>query len=174
MREAGYENGFEMDFYVPTGFLPKVEQIAQVVAQDLARIGIRTRIITMPFADMLPVMRRHEAPGLFYFFSSPTLDPNSNAVAFWADNGFYNQALLPELGLQRLFEEESAEFDPERRKEILKRAWIAHYEGAGWLFLHETVQASVFNSNRVVWEPDGGPDRLPTAPQVWEFKVLPA
>jgi peptide/nickel transport system substrate-binding protein len=171
MKEAGYEDGFEVDFYLGTGFFPKSEQVILAVAQDLAKIGIRTKVITMPFADLLPVMRKHEAPGLFYFGSSATVDANGNAVAFWADEGFYNQAFLPELGLQKLFEEESAEFDPVKRKEILKRAWTAHYEGAGWLFLHETIQASVY-TDKVAWEPSGGPDRIPRVPANYQFKVL--
>jgi peptide/nickel transport system substrate-binding protein len=171
MKEAGYEDGFDIDLYLGTGYYPKSDQVVLVVAQDLAKIGIRTKLITMPFADLLPIMRKHEAPGLFYFGASPTVDANSNATAFWADEGFYNQALLPELGLQKLFEEESAEFDPAKRKEILKKAWIAHYEGAGWLFLHETVQASVY-SDKVAWEPAGGTNRIGRIPANWEFKVL--
>lgn len=172
MSEAGYEDGFDVPLYLGTGFFPQADQVVLVVQQDLAKIGIRTELITMPFADYLPVIRDKSVWGLHYFGTSGTAEVQSNAQAFWADDGFYNQSPIPGSRLHELHLAQSQEFDPDRRKEILKEAWIEHYTQASWIFLHQVVQVSVFNNKKVRWLPDGGSEALPTAPSSWEFQVL--
>lgn len=63
-------------------------------------------------------------------------------------------------------------FDPERRAELLKEAWIEHDTQAGWLFLHQEIQMAVYSNKTVRWSADAGADRLPFAPAEWKFEVL--
>lgn len=172
MKEAGYEDGFDVPLYLGTGYFPQSDEVVLVVQQDLAKIGIRTELRTMPFADYLPVIRDKSVWGLHYFGTSGTAEVQSNAQAFWADDGFYNQSPIPGSRVNELFEAQSKEFDPDRRKEILKEAWIEHYTQASWIFLHEVVRVSAYNNKKVRWLPDGGEDALPAAPAAWEFQVL--
>jgi peptide/nickel transport system substrate-binding protein len=48
LAEAGYPDGFALTLHAPNDRYVNDEQIAQAVAQMLARIGIRTRVETMP------------------------------------------------------------------------------------------------------------------------------
>ena len=48
LAEAGYPNGFMLTIHSPNNRYTNDEKVAQVVAQQLARIGIATRVETMP------------------------------------------------------------------------------------------------------------------------------
>lgn len=48
LAEAGYAEGFALTLHAPNNRYVNDEQLAQTVAQMLARIGIRTRVETMP------------------------------------------------------------------------------------------------------------------------------
>lgn len=172
MAEAGYEDGFDVPLFLGTGYFPQADEVVLVVQQDLAKIGIRTTLTTMPFADYLPVIRDKTTWGMHYFGSSGTAEVQSNATAFWADDGFYNQSPIPGSRLNELYEAQSKEFDPALRKEILKEAWIEHYTQATWLFLHQVTQVSIYNNKKVRWMPDGGSAEVQVGPEAYEFDVL--
>ncbi len=172
MVEAGYAEGFDVPLYHGTGYFSQSDEIVQIVQQSLEKIGIRAEILTMPFADELPIIRDKTVWGLFYFGSSGTADVEGNALAFWGDEGFYNQSAIPGSKLDDLTQAQKSAFDSEERAEILKEAWILHYTQQGWIFLHEEIQTAVYSSKRLRWEPDGGEDRLKFAPSEYEFHVL--
>jgi len=48
LAEAGYADGFTLTLYAPNNRYVNDDQVAQAVAQMLARIGIRTKVETMP------------------------------------------------------------------------------------------------------------------------------
>lgn len=51
LAEAGYADGFDLEFYVYGGLLPGDTLIFQQVAQDLTNIGVRTQMRQVPFPD---------------------------------------------------------------------------------------------------------------------------
>jgi len=60
LAQAGYAEGFGLSLHAPNNRYVNDEQIAQAVAQMLARIGVRTRVETMPVAIYLGKARRRE------------------------------------------------------------------------------------------------------------------
>ena len=171
MVEAGYADGFDVPLYHGSGYFTQSQDIVQIVVQSLEKIGIRAELLTMPFADELPIIRDKTIWGMFYFGSSGTTEVQGNATAFWGNDGFYNQSAIPGSTLNDLYLEQTGEFDAERRADLLKQAWIEHYTQAGWIFLHEEIQTAVYSKKTLIWEPDGGADRLNRAPAEWEFHV---
>ena len=41
LTEAGFANGFEIDYYSPTGRYPKDREVAQVIVEQLSKVGSR-------------------------------------------------------------------------------------------------------------------------------------
>ena len=41
LTEAGFPNGFEIDYYSPTGRYPKDREVAQVIVEQLSKVGIK-------------------------------------------------------------------------------------------------------------------------------------
>jgi peptide/nickel transport system substrate-binding protein len=60
LAEAGYPDGFAMILAAPNNRYVNDDQIAQAVAQMLARIGIRARVETLPISAYLPKARNGE------------------------------------------------------------------------------------------------------------------
>ena len=46
MTEAGYPGGFEIDYYSPTGRYPKDREVAQVIVEQLSKVGIKANLKT--------------------------------------------------------------------------------------------------------------------------------
>jgi peptide/nickel transport system substrate-binding protein len=46
LAEAGLANGFEIDYYSPTGRYPKDREVAQVIVEQLSKVGIKANLKT--------------------------------------------------------------------------------------------------------------------------------
>src|SRR6266511_6164292 len=46
LTEAGFVNGFEIDYYSPTGRYPKDREVAQVIVEQLSKVGIKANLKT--------------------------------------------------------------------------------------------------------------------------------
>jgi len=62
LAEAGYPDGFNLLLGAPNNRYVNDEQIAQAVAQMLARIGIAAKVEAVPFSVYLPRARKGEFP----------------------------------------------------------------------------------------------------------------
>ena len=60
LAEAGYPNGFGITLAAPNNRYINDEQVAQAVAQLWSRIGVQTKVVTMPMATYVPKMRNGE------------------------------------------------------------------------------------------------------------------
>ena len=83
MAEAGYEDGFTVDFYVPSSNVEGIDlvMLAQKVQQDLKAIGIETKLIPEDVMISLETYRNGEQPlGLWYW--SPDYPDNTSNLAF--------------------------------------------------------------------------------------------
>jgi len=143
LAEAGYPDGFAMTLSAPNNRYVNDEQIAQAVAQMLARAGIRVRVETFP----LNVYLTKGAKGEFAFamlgwgsFSGDlalralvaTPDPSKGFGAFnWSG---YSSARVDEL-LERAF----ASVDDKRREEIAREAMRAAMRDYAVIPLHHQV-----------------------------------
>jgi peptide/nickel transport system substrate-binding protein len=143
LAEAGYPDGFAMTLSAPNNRYVNDEQIAQAVAQMLARAGIRVRVEIFP----LNVYLTKGAKGEFAFamlgwgsFSGDlalralvaTPDPSKGFGAFnWSG---YSSARVDEL-LERAF----ASVDDKRREEIAREAMRAAMRDYAVIPLHHQV-----------------------------------
>jgi len=60
LREAGYPNGLELNFWTPEGRYLKDRQIAEAVQAQLAQIGIKAKLRVMEWGAYLDSCIRHE------------------------------------------------------------------------------------------------------------------
>ena len=155
MAEAGYADGFEVDFYGTTGFQAITDPVALSVQQYLEAIGIRTRLKLEPLPDFRARFATKEAPGLFYYFANQNPDPVSVLNAEVAEDGTLTTAYYPETTLQEKLEAVRGEFDEPTQTELIASLAEELYTNASWLFLFENVDVSVIRSN-LEWNINGG------------------
>lgn len=104
LKEAGYENGFATDFLISKGFWSGVsrEDLALLVSEDLAKIGIAVTVRAVPYAEWRNELAGGTYKGLFgAFWFSDYPDPENNAVAFSSTGGLmalragFNETISP-------------------------------------------------------------------------------
>ena len=129
-------------------------------------MGIKVNIKSQSFNDLLPAMRDHKIPGLFMFVVNNAAEPSSTMAAELKTGGVYTKSSY--LDLDKLYDEQSAEFDPVKRKEKLGKLWNAWYDNASWIFLYESVRSGVLSS-KLDWKPE---TLVTSHAEYWNIKVL--
>lgn len=167
LSEAGFAGGIQTDMYVGTGRVAATTELALAVQSYLADVGIKVNIKSQSFNDLLPFMRDHKIPGLFMFVVNNAAEPNSTMIAELKTGGVYTKSSYPEI--DKLYDQQSAEFDAVKRKALLGQLWNAWYDNASWIFLYESVRAGVVNSSKIDWQPES---LVTSHAEYWNIKVL--
>jgi len=74
LAEAGYPQGFEVDFACPNNRYINDEEICQAVTAMWSRIGVRAKLRTLPLVTYFPMIQRYEASIYMLGWGVPTFD----------------------------------------------------------------------------------------------------
>ncbi|MDA0260711.1 MAG: ABC transporter substrate-binding protein [Proteobacteria bacterium] len=136
LAEAGYPNGFDI-LMETSGVFGAAGDIFQVMASDLAKVGINVTINVMPFSERTKLFNGNSWKGditSFTSFFSPPQDASIPFSVYGCDlpNTF---TCIPKL--TPLIKAQANEMDPEKRLEILKELMKLSNEEALALYLFE-------------------------------------
>ncbi len=116
LAEAGYPNGFDAGDLTP---LPPFTTMGEAVANDLARVGIRTRLRSMERATFMEAWRSKKLGGVIVTVSAA---PGSTAVrleSFVIGSAPYASGSYPDI--DDLFVQQARERDRTKREALLHR-----------------------------------------------------
>ena len=74
LAEAGYPNGFEVEFSCPNNRYINDEAVCQAVTAMWSRVGVKAKLRTMPVANYFPMLQRNEASIYLLGWGVPTFD----------------------------------------------------------------------------------------------------
>ncbi|MES2953925.1 MAG: ABC transporter substrate-binding protein [Pseudomonadota bacterium] len=74
LADAGYPNGFEVDFACPNNRYINDEEICQAVTAMWSRIGVKAKLRTLPLVTYFPMIQRFEASIYMLGWGVPTFD----------------------------------------------------------------------------------------------------
>ncbi|MDP2819110.1 MAG: ABC transporter substrate-binding protein [Polaromonas sp.] len=74
LAEAGYPQGFEVDFACPNNRYINDEEICQAVTAMWSRIGVKAKLRTLPLVTYFPMIQRYEASIYMLGWGVPTFD----------------------------------------------------------------------------------------------------
>lgn len=74
LAEAGYPQGFEVDFACPNNRYINDEEICQAITAMWARAGVRAKLRTLPLVTYFPMIQRYEASIYMLGWGVPTFD----------------------------------------------------------------------------------------------------
>lgn len=158
MKEAGYENGFEVSMIAPNNRYVNDEKIAQAVASMLAKINIKVNLKTMPkaqywdqfdlrAADIQMIGWHSDTEDSGNFSEYLTMTPNKETGYGQYNSGNYSNARVDELVLGA-----QSETDMAKRKAMLQEVEQILYDEAAFIPLH-WQHLSWGASNKVALEP---------------------
>ena len=74
LAEAGYPNGFEVDFACPNNRYINDEEICQAITAMWAKVGVKAKLRTLPLVTYFPMIQRYEASIYMLGWGVPTFD----------------------------------------------------------------------------------------------------
>ncbi len=142
LKEAGYPNGFDIEFWHPSGRYTADKIAAEAIQSNLANVGIRVKLRTGGWALVAPTIRKGKAPIFFYGFGAglgdgDTVLYNKFHSSNWGRKGNYTRYKNPDM--EKLVEEARGVTDPAKRKALYKKAAKIVIDDAPWLFFKQEM-----------------------------------
>jgi peptide/nickel transport system substrate-binding protein len=74
LADAGYKDGFEVDFACPNNRYINDEEICQAITAMWAKVGVKAKLRTLPLVTYFPMIQRYEASIYMLGWGVPTFD----------------------------------------------------------------------------------------------------
>jgi peptide/nickel transport system substrate-binding protein len=128
LAEAGYPDGFGLTLHAPNNRYVNDEQIAQAIAQLLARVGIQTRVDAMPSSVYFSRGSKLEFSFLLVGWGADTMEASSPLKALLATfnaakgMGAANRGRYSNPKLDAVLDQALTTVDDSKRERLLQQA----------------------------------------------------
>jgi peptide/nickel transport system substrate-binding protein len=122
LSEAGFPNGFEIDYYSPTGRYPKDREVAQVIVEQLSKVGIKANLKTPEWSIFNTDYKNGKYP--IYLTGRGSLTDADTLFQQYFRTGMTRRTLgYSNPKLDEILEAQQQTFDVKKREKLL---WEAH------------------------------------------------
>ncbi len=143
LARAGYAEGFAMTLHAPNNRYVNDDQIAQAVAQMLARVGIATKVETLPINVYLPRARNGDFSFSLLGWGSFSGDLALRALLAAPDAGkgygAWNWSHYANAALDKLLDQGFATVDEKKREAIAREAAAIALKDQALVPLHHQI-----------------------------------
>lgn len=144
LAEAGYPQGFEVDFACPNNRYINDEEICQSVAAMWAKIGIKAKLRTLPLTTYFPMIQRYEASIYMLGWGVPTFDALYSLQSLVRTvgaqgDGNYNVGRYSNPQMDALVERIKKEVDQKNRNALIEQALLLEHQDVSHIPLHNQV-----------------------------------
>ncbi|MCL4459704.1 MAG: ABC transporter substrate-binding protein [Chloroflexi bacterium] len=151
LAEAGYPNGFEVNFDTSVGRYLMDKEVAEAVAGYLAKVGVKANLKVLEWGVYTEMrVSRKVDPLYFLGWGNTTFDADGQIRQVMHSKGassFYSNAAL-----DKLLDEARFTIDEKKRLEDYHKASKLIHEEAPWIFLYQQVDIYAARKN-VDWKP---------------------
>jgi peptide/nickel transport system substrate-binding protein len=140
LAQAGYPNGFEVDFLVPLGQYNKVKDVAEAIAGMLKAVGIRAKLRTQDQDSGFAAIQNGKV-GMYIFGRGSVVDPSEYLHQYFR-TGVTKRLEFSSPTVDAALVAEQASFDPAQRVKLLQKAMSALMDEApvAWLYQYQGLQ----------------------------------
>ncbi len=157
--QAGYPNGFTVEFHHPTGRWIKDVEVAQAIAGMLAKVGVQTTLSTGEYTSFFNTWASGAYKGLTMIGTLNQYDADQVYQLFLYSKGRWGVYVGNDAKLDALYETQNTELDAKKRAQTLQEMESYVHDQAYWLFLY--FQDDVYASNKKLkW-------RAPSNEKIW-------
>ena len=144
LAEAGYKDGFEVDFACPNNRYIADERICQAVAAMWSKVGVKAKLRTMPLVSYFPMIQRHEASIYMLGWGVPTFDALYSLQSLvrtvgTGGDGNYNVGRYSNERMDYLVDRVKVETDAPVRARMLTEALQLSNDTVSHIPLHDQV-----------------------------------
>lgn len=138
LKEAGYPNGVEIDFYTANGRYINDRQSSQAIVPMLRAVGFKVKFHTPEYSTHWPLVRKGKRP--FYYQGRGSVVDPSAAIAQYFETGVSPRIMWSNAEFDATVKAERREFDEEKRKKLLLKAFNIIQEEVPAFFLWRIQQ----------------------------------
>jgi peptide/nickel transport system substrate-binding protein len=155
LAQAGYPNGFEVDFLVPVGQYNKVKDVAEAIGGMLNEVGIRARLRTQDQQSGFAAIQNGKV-GMYIFGRGSVVDPSEYLHQYFR-TGVTKRLEFSNPNVDAALRAEQASFDPAQRVKLLQKAMSLLLDEAPtvWLYQYQGLQGV---SNKFDFKANPGED----------------
>ena len=155
LAEAGYPNGFEVDFLVPLGQYNKIKDVAEAIGGMLKEVGIRAKLRTQDQDSGFAAIQNGKV-GMYIFGRGSVIDPSEYLHQYFR-TGVTKRLEFSIPAVDAALEAEQASFEPAQRVKLLQKAMSVLLDEApvAWLYQYQGLQGV---SNRFDFKANPGED----------------
>jgi peptide/nickel transport system substrate-binding protein len=144
LADAGYPNGFEVDFACPNNRYINDEEICQAVTAMWAKVGIKAKLRTLPLVTYFPMIQRYEASIYMLGWGVPTFDAlyslqSLTRTVGTGGDGNYNVGRYSNQRMDYLVDRVKAETDLPVRNRMLTEALKLQNDTVAHIPMHNQV-----------------------------------
>ncbi len=144
LADAGYPQGFEVDFACPNNRYINDEAVCQAITAMWARVGVKAKLRTLPLVTYFPMIQRYEASIYMLGWGVPTFDALYSLQSLVRSvgaggDGNYNVGRYSNPQMDALIERVKVETDLKNRNELIEKALILSHEDVSHLPLYNQV-----------------------------------
>jgi len=144
LADAGYPQGFEVDFACPNNRYINDEAVCQAVTAMWARIGVKAKLRTLPLVTYFPMIQRYEASIYMLGWGVPTFDALYSLQSLLRSvgpggDGNYNVGRYSNPQMDALVERVKVETDLKVRNELIEKALLLSHEDVAYLPLYNQI-----------------------------------
>ena len=150
LAQAGYPNGFEVEFAVSPAFqgIAKGTEVGEAIAGQLGRVGVRAKLNVQDSAALFNAYSAKKLQMyLFAWKSSPEAGRHLETLLHSKTRGYYYQNPEADLLIDAYF----VALDPKKRQEIGRQLHAFLREDAPWIFLYQQMDLFAVRKS-VAWE----------------------
>ena len=144
LAEAGYPQGFEVDFACPNNRYINDEEICQSVTAMWAKVGVKAKLRTQPLTTYFPMIQRYEASIYMMGWGVPTFDALYSLQSLVRTvgaqgDGNYNVGRYSNPQMDALVERIKKEVDQKNRNDLIEQALLLERQDVSHIPLHNQV-----------------------------------
>jgi len=144
LAEAGYPQGFEVDFACSAGRYINDEQLCQAITAQWAKVGVKAKLRSLPFATYFPMIQRNEASIYLLGWGVPTFDAFYSLQSLIRSpgaggDGNFNLGRFSNPQQDALIERIKKETDTATRNGLIEQALVKDHELISHIPLYNQV-----------------------------------
>ncbi|MFH1742734.1 MAG: ABC transporter substrate-binding protein [bacterium] len=146
--QAGYPHGFEIEictYSIPRPYNPMGTRLAEILQENLARVGVRATIKQMEWAAHLEAVRNHEFTLALIGWMGDNGDPDNFMYTRLGDPN--NPGLFHNDRFSQLLAQAQETYDEAQRIEMYQEAERIVVEECPWIFLNHFEDLAVTHSS---------------------------
>lgn len=149
LKEAGYENGFEVELDTDKD----MREIAETVSSQLAKVGVKAKVRMWEWGILRPQLEAGKRSLFMASWGNASLDPVGILIPTLKTGGRGNFTGYSNPKVDELLDKASIGMNSQERKEHFQEAQKLIYSDAPWIFGYSPKEIYGLRKSVVNWKP---------------------